>query len=80
MFYDRDFAEFGEPYFGANEASGSDMVFWINDHYWLVANAGNTLKTVTRHEIDVLKPRTPGSSGLELLRNASKRLPPLSSP
>jgi len=69
IFHDRNFAEFNVPYFGADEASGRDLVLWINEHYWVRASAGQTLQTVTRHEIDVLKLRTPSSTGLELLRD-----------
>jgi hypothetical protein len=78
IFYDRDFSEFGVPYFGVDEANGRNLVLWINDHYWLAGIAGQTTKTVSHHEIDILKLRTPGSSGVELLRDAL--LPPSGSP
>ena len=70
MLFDRDFTEFGVPYFGFDEASGRNLVQWINDHYWLVEIDGHTDKTASRHEFDILKPRTPGSSGTPLLVEA----------
>jgi len=72
ILHNRNFAEFGKPYFGADEASGRNLIFWIDDHYWLDVSAGHTQKTVTLHEIDVLSPRTPGSSGMELLHDANE--------
>ncbi len=81
IFYDRDFTEFGVPYFGADEASGRNLVLWINDHYWEAGVDGETNKTVSRHELDILKPRAPGTRGVQLLRDA-KDIPaaPSSSP
>jgi len=70
IFYDRNFEEFGVPYFGATEASGRNLVLWVNDHYWLVGIDGHTEKTVTRHELDILRPRSPGSTGIPLLVEA----------
>jgi len=80
ILHNRNFAEFGKPYFGADEASGRNLILWMNDHYWLDVSAGHTQRTVTRHEIDVLSPRTPGSSGMELLHDANEALSPSSSP
>jgi len=70
IFYDRDFSEFGVPYFGADEASGRNLVLWINDHYWLAGIDGHTEKTVSHHELDILKPRAPNSHGVAFLRDA----------
>jgi hypothetical protein len=72
--FDRDYSEFNVPYFGADEASGLDLVSWINDNYWEAGIAGQTEKTASRHEVDILTLRTPGSSGVELLHDA--RIPP----
>jgi len=71
IFYDRDFSEFGVPYFGADEASGRNLVLWINDNYWLAGMDGQTEKTASRHEIDIVKPREMGSVGVELLKDAN---------
>jgi hypothetical protein len=75
MFYDRDFTEFGVPYFGADVGSGRNLVLWIDEHYWLVGADGQTDKTVSGDEIDVLVPRPPGVGGVEFLRNAKKAPP-----
>jgi len=72
ILFNHSVAEYGAPYFGADEASGSNLIFWINDHYSLAAHAGNTRRTVTRHEIDVLTQGPPSSSGMELLHDANE--------
>jgi len=70
----QDFSEFDLPYFGANEASGRNILFWINDHYWLAAVEGhspNATTAITHDLIDVLTPRAPGIHGVTLLRDAN---------
>jgi len=76
IFYERDYTEFGSPYFGADEASGRNLVLWVNDHYWLVGIYGQTEKTASRHILDILRPRDPGSKGIEFLRDANGSLLP----
>ena len=71
ILFNYNFEEFGALYFGADAASGRDLVLWMNDHYTLAASAGHTQKTVTHHEIDVLTPGAPSSTGAELLHDAS---------
>jgi len=74
ILFAQDFSEFDLPYFGANEASGRNILFWINDHYWLAAVGGHSSQATTSivHDmVDVLKPRTPEIHGITLLRDAN---------
>jgi hypothetical protein len=71
IFYDQDFSEFGVAYFGADDTSGRNLVLWINDHYWLAGMAGHTEKTVSRHELDLLEPGTPGGRRQPFLQDAN---------
>jgi hypothetical protein len=73
--FDRDYSEFAEPYFGADEVSGRSLVAWINDHYWEAGYMGQTNKTASHHVIDILKLRTPDSQGVELLHEAGQPVP-----
>jgi len=79
----RDYAEFGVPNFGSDEASGSRLLTWVNEHYWLAAVEGHSLQTttaITHDLIDVVKPRAPDSQGVTLLRDANDAPLPSSSP
>jgi hypothetical protein len=70
----RDYTEFGDPYFGADDGSGRGLLLWANDRYWLAAVEGHSAKqttSITHDLIDVLKPRTPDSTGITLLRDAN---------
>ena len=68
----QDFSEFGRPYFGTDEAGGRNVLLWINDHYWLAAVEGHGQEaniSITHDVMDLVKPRTPGSTGITLLRD-----------
>ena len=73
IFCNRDYSEFGLPYFGADEGSGRGLLLWINDHYWLMGVQGHSDKptTITHDVIDVVVPRLPGVHGITLLRDAN---------
>jgi hypothetical protein len=58
LFYYRDLLEYGFPYFGADEASGRDIMLWANEHYTPVFTIGPTQKSVTGNDIDMLVPKS----------------------
>jgi len=76
ILFNSNIEQYGALYFGADEASGSHLVWWMGDHYSLAAHAGHTPKTVTRHEIDVLSLGAPRSNEATLLHDAGEPLPP----
>jgi hypothetical protein len=64
----RDYAEFGERYFGDNDASGRPIMAWIAANYLRVAKGGRTRATVTGNVIDLLTPKPrPGAQPLYIL-------------
>jgi len=70
ILFSRDMTEFGVKYFGAEEGSGRNLVLWLNDNYLLVGAAGETDKSVTGHNLDVLVPKATINSGGELPKGA----------
>jgi 4-amino-4-deoxy-L-arabinose transferase-like glycosyltransferase len=57
--YYRDLSEYGAKYFGADEASGRDIVLWLREHYVPVFQIGPTQNTVTGNDIDLMVPIAP---------------------
>jgi len=53
----RNYAEFGEKYFGDNDATGRPIMVWIAANYERVARGGQTKNTVTGNVIDLLTPK-----------------------
>jgi len=53
-------SENGVPYFGADEASGRDIVLWLNDNYSLVFRYAKSDQTITGDAIVLLMPKTMG--------------------
>ena len=56
LLYDRDFSEFGTSHFGADEASGQDIILWLKDRYNMMVMIGKSDRNVTGHAIDLLVP------------------------
>jgi hypothetical protein len=69
MIFDRDMRDYGVEYFGQDDASGRDIVRWLNDQYQVIGIAGQSPDSLTGHTLDLLVPKTAsGSPGLPLLR------------
>jgi len=60
--HSRSMTEFGSAYFGADEASGHDIMLWLKDNYFSAGHANYytdpTNNSITRHDLDffILKP------------------------
>jgi hypothetical protein len=68
MLFNENIHMFGVQYFGQNEASGSDIIRWLNDKYKVIARGGESVDSASGHKIDVMVPQdAPGPSGQPLL-------------
>ncbi len=68
MIYDRSLLDYGAKYFGDSEASGRDLVQWLNDQYKVIGITGTSPDSLTGHLVDLLVPKaTPGQAGQPLL-------------
>ncbi|HVU38785.1 MAG TPA: hypothetical protein VHC95_10655 [Opitutales bacterium] len=68
LVYSREMEEFGVKYFGADRASGRDILEWLNDHYVIALRyrtASNTAPVYTANGdvIDLLLPKAAGAQG-----------------
>jgi hypothetical protein len=60
--FSRDLSEYGLKYFGADEASGRDILRWVNAHYHQTVQAGATPTSATGHAVDWCVTITPGDN------------------
>jgi len=55
------------PYFGADEASGRNIVLWLNDNYSIAFRYAKSEQTITGDGIDLLLPKVANDNRLPLL-------------
>lgn len=56
MLYARDLSENGARYFGADRASGRDVLLWVSRNYQVGGYAGDSPFSITGHMVDFLIP------------------------
>jgi hypothetical protein len=66
--FDEDIHVFGVQYFGQDEASGRDLIRWLNERYRVIAGGGASTNSITGHKVDLMVPKdAPGPAGQPLL-------------
>lgn len=58
LLYSRDLSENGAFFFGADKASGRNVIDWLKQHYYIAAYAGRSPSSATLHAMDLLLPKT----------------------
>ncbi|HVY68832.1 MAG TPA: hypothetical protein VHH73_02825 [Verrucomicrobiae bacterium] len=59
--------EFSQPYFGADDTSGRDILHWLNEHYSIALRFEKSDLSITGDAIDLLVPKTADDNRAELL-------------
>jgi len=62
-----DLSDNNIPYFGADEASGRNIILWLNDNYSIAFRYAKSEQTITGDGIDLLLPKAANDNRLPLL-------------
>jgi hypothetical protein len=67
LLYARDLSENGALFFGADKASGQDIIYWLRAHYKIVGVGGHSPYSFTHHGVDLLIPVDAPNPGIQTL-------------